>query len=344
MISTSSIQPKEILAKLSSLSEKLQSSHLTRACLFNLIVYAKKDGREAYLYSVARSIIRKFPCRLIFITEEENPQESFLSTYVCDLRPEGESSTFCDMIHFDVGGEHTNRIPFVILPHLIADLPVYLLSGDETPLTHALQNNATRTIFDSECTQDFSAFTKRLLAIYRSNHADIGDLNWARTASWRSLFSHTFSTPEKLSSLLKAKELTIQYNQEGHAIPSLYFQGWLATRLKWHFESKTDSSYHYVSPQGPVTVHLLPTSQKSLPHGRIVSVSLKSYDNEEIRFQRQEISPETIQIRYTSLNSCELPILYKFTKEHSGPSIVHEIYNVGTSPTFLKVLQFLSTL
>ena len=343
MIETFSIKPKEILSNLSSLSKKLQGIHLTRACLFTLIVYAKKDGRERYLYNLARSIITKFPCRLILITEEENSKENFLLTYVSDLRPERESSIFCDMIHFKVGGEETNRIPFVILPHLIADLPVYLLVGEETPLTHTLQSNATRTIFDSECTKDFSLFTKKLLAIYHSDHADIGDLNWARTASWRSLFSQTFSTQEKLSLLLDVKEIAITYNHRDHEIPSLYFQGWLASRLKWEYQERTRSSYHYTSLGLPVIVDLIAGSYPDLPNGRIIEVSLKSNRGEEIVFTREQDRPETIKIRHTSKTFCELPFLYTFTKEHSGPSIVHEIYNVGTSPTFLQVLQLLST-
>ncbi|MBS0585866.1 MAG: glucose-6-phosphate dehydrogenase assembly protein OpcA [Verrucomicrobia bacterium] len=340
------IQPKEILKELSSLSEKLKGTNLVRATLFNLVIYSKKDSREAYFRKIAETTIKKFPCRVIFITEEDRSEESFLKTYVTELRPEEESSIFCDMIHFEVCGKHRERIPFVVLPHLLSDRPVYLLRGDDPitqdPLLLKLEEIATRTIFDSEGTKNFTAFAKILLTLQESVHIDTGDLNWARTTSFRTLFSEIFNSKEKLASLLQVKEIEITYNKINHEIPALYFQAWLASRLSWEFQHRVGETFSYLSRKSPITVRLAASLQENLPPGRLLSVLCKVSEEEKIYFTVNPKEMDSISVQYTSKTSCELPFLYKLPKEHLNPSLVHEIYNVGTSATFLEALKLLA--
>ena len=129
---TQYIQVKDIEKARSDLWRQRQGTNAIRASLFNLVIYSKDNARQEYMQKIAQSVIKNFPCRIINITESETSNESYLRTFVSDLQPdETNSSLFCDMINFEVSGEHRKRIPFVVTPNLLADLPVYFLWGDD---------------------------------------------------------------------------------------------------------------------------------------------------------------------------------------------------------------------
>ncbi len=344
------IQPKDIKRELTTLWEKNKGSNLTRASLFNLIIYVKKHCREEYLNKIARKVIRKFPSKLIFITEHEDSKEDFLRTYVSELKPEENgSSVFCEMIHFEVGGKHKEIIPFVLIPQFLPNLPIYLLWGDDPskkdPLSIKLSSYATRTIFDSESSESISEFAKTILKFHEEFPSDFADLNWGRCAPWRELFTQTFNSKKHFSDLENAKEIRIIYNSDSR-IQATYFQGWLCAKLKWKLDTisgtQKEPIFHYKGAKGSLSIILIPGENRKLDSGRILQIDLFSRNHTQVCFKRTKASIYKVSIERSSPSVCEMPAFFLLDKETSGQTLSHEIYNKGTNETFLNVLQSLS--
>src|SRR5690606_30682390 len=132
------------------------------------------------------------------------------------------------------------KVPFVLLPHILPDLPIYVIWSEDpsesSTLFSQLQLLATRFIFDSESIKDLSTFAHTLLNFEKTFHCDIADLNWARIENWRLLIGSTFHSEERLNTLKQATEIQIVYNTRETAtyhtqFQPLYLQGWLATQL-----------------------------------------------------------------------------------------------------------------
>lgn len=351
------IKISEIESSLQELREKHLGDNLVHASLFNLVIYVKKDLREDYLQKIAKTIIKKYPCRMIFITEFEQTNNDFLRAYVTDIKPDENSTIYCEMINFEVSGSFKERIPYALLSHLLPERPVYLLWGDDPlkkdPVILKLENRATRTIFDSESSENIVDFAKLILGHQKTVFCDIADLNWARTSSWRDLFANTFNAPERLKALESAKEIQIVYNTKEtqnfcHTkIQSIYFQGWLASKLGWQFEtvlgSNEELSFKYATDCGGATLTLSPGKQEDLAPGRILSTELYSHHGDRISFSRDRLDSNQIAIHHCSPDICDMPFHYRFNQEMSGRSMMREIYNQGTDPSFLKVLELITS-
>ena len=99
------VKPEAIEERLKEIWERLGQENKMRACLFNLIVFNRYSERTDYIRSIVQKVIDKFPCRVLFISEDPNPQEPYLKTAVSVIMAEGaESSIACDHIDIGVGG------------------------------------------------------------------------------------------------------------------------------------------------------------------------------------------------------------------------------------------------
>ena len=113
------VHPGKIESELERIWDSFQGTNKMRACLFNLIIYAKKSQRIDYLTQIAQKVIEKFPSRIIFITFDDKASNQELKTAVSVMTAdEGENEIACDLIEIAVCKTHYPRVPFVILPHL----------------------------------------------------------------------------------------------------------------------------------------------------------------------------------------------------------------------------------
>jgi len=348
------ISPSEISSELKRIWESLEGTNKMRASLFNLIFYTKKTARARYIHTISENVIEKFPSRVIFITEDESGNESYLNTRVMvTASPEGQNDIACDRIDIEVSGKHTERVPFVILPHILPDLPVYVIWAEnpcvESHLFLQLQKLASRMIFDSESIERLNTFAEKLISF---EHFEIADLNWARMESWRELLASTFYTKERLEMLRSTSRLQICYNaHESEAfchtpIQSLYLQGWLAAQLNWQFDKvvreKGKWTLSYRADNHLIEVTLYPEDFPKLKPGCIVSVDLETQNQDHFSFGCNLDLPHLVSMRFSTLEKCDMPLKYVFGKEESGKSLIQEICHRGTSKHFLNLLQRLS--
>jgi glucose-6-phosphate dehydrogenase assembly protein OpcA len=352
-LSTHFVSPADIQSELNKMWETFETKSVTRACLFNLIFYTQKNHRTHYIERIAQKVVEKFPSRVIFVAVNKTAKEDSIRTAVSVLpSSKGEFDVACDYIHIETSGSFHERIPFVILPHILPDLPVYLVWAEDPskddPLCYQLEQFANRLIFDSESTDNLPRFAKSVLEQHEKSHCDIADLNWARIESWREMLSMAFYSNDKLKQIENAKRITINYNSQESPffchtkIQASYLQAWLACQLGWEFLSvrneKNSLIFAYKGRFGPIEIAVNAAQHANLPPGLILSVDIMTAKEEHFSFIRNEAESHQITYQYSTPSQCDLPSHYVFTKAESGQSLVKEICHRGTSEHYLKVL------
>lgn len=352
------VNPAQIEDQLAAIWSSLQGTGKTRACLFNLIIYTHKNKRIDYFYKVAQQVIGKFPSRIIFVAINDEAPPETLKTSVAVMSSESNlNPTGCDLINISLSLQNRERAPFMILPHILPDLPIYLLWADDPaqndPVSQKLEKLATRVIFDSESADDLTSFAKASLKHKESSGSDIADLNWARTEGWRQLFAETFKSEDRLSALRHTNTIKIYYNCLEteffchNKIQSLYLQGWLALQMGWSFvSSKKDSQdtiLEYSNEGSKISLILSPKNLKEVAPGRVLEVKISDKKDQIFHFTRSKLHPHIINVEYSTKHLCLLPTQFIFDRYESGQSLVKEIFHKGTSPHYLSLLKKLST-
>lgn len=353
------VSPAKIESELSRIWDSLQGTNKMRACLFNLILYTKKNSRTDYIRAISQKVIEKFPSRVILIAVDDTSTEDYLRTGVSVLSAaKGEYDIVCDLIEIDVAGQSQERIPFLILPHLLPDLPVYVLWAEDPTQQDAhllpIENFAQRVIFDSESTDNLPLFAETLLHHHQVSRVDIADLNWARLESWRDLLSTTFYAEDRLEQLQNASKIEITYNAHATTffchtqIQSIYLQAWIGCQLGWTLKStgniEKQIQFTYQKAQGEVVFLLTPNTNTQLAPGAILSVDLLTEAEEHFSFARNARFPHQVGMEISTPIKCDIPIQFIFAKAESGQSLVKEICHKGSSLHYLNVLKLVKGL
>jgi len=348
------VQPYEIEEQLAKIWESLQGKGKTRASLFNLVIYTAKNSRINYLYEIAQKLIDKFPCRVLFVTIDDTIQEDTVKTSVAVMTTTSSGgATACDLINIVLSKNTQERAPFMVLPHLLTDLPIYLLWGDDpsqvNPLSQKLEKLATRVIFDSESTKDLVDFAKAVLTHRQASGSDIADLNWGRVEGWRQMLAETFKSRERLDLLRNMKEITITYNCLEtpffchNKIQALYLQAWIASQLSWTLmTTQKNSQATKLEYEKAATITLLAKKVPSLAPGRILELSFQGGDGCHFHFVRDSVSSQIVHIHHSTPHFCQLPLQFILDRYESGQSLVKEIFHKGTSRHYLNLLHNLA--
>lgn len=346
--------PSEIQSELTRLWEAMETGTKMRACLFNLVFYTKKKTRDKYIQAISQRVIEKFPARIIFITEDSSNGQNYLNTCVDVVSAGVDLDIACDYIQIDVAGNMIHRVPFVILPHLIPDIPIYVIwaedPAEDCPLFEQMKHQATRLIFDSESTENLTQFAHKLLNIHHTLGCDIADLNWGRMESWRNLFTSTFYSLERLENLQNTKEFQILYNAKEtefycHTqVQAIYLQAWLAAQLNWGFSKMERENGKVHFKYNNMTISLFPELNENMKAGTIVSADLATHDDKHFSFGRSLEIPNMVSMRFSTLEKCEIPLKYVFSEEKSGQSLVKEICRKGTSQHYLSLLNYIKNI
>lgn len=327
------VPPEKIEEQLQHFWEKLLTENKMRASTFNLIVFCRLSSRIDYFRNIVQKVIEKFPCRILFISEDPEATQPYLKTAVSVLFPQEEIA--CDQIDIGVTATEIERVPFVILPHLLPDLPIYLLWGEDPSKDHSLFTPllklSTRVIFDSENTDSLLLFAQKLLSLKQDLNIDIADLNWARTEGWRSLLTSAFDSKERLDHLYAPSQFTITYNEQETPFfchlktQALYLFSWLSSRLSWN------------TPQ--ITIDFKTQKWTTVAPGAILSTQFHSVDEFLFEAKRETEDTHRVKIEISTKEKCELPFYYALGQTAIGQSLVKEICTKGTSHHFLGMLQ-----
>lgn len=326
------------------------------ACLFTLIIYSVKGQRSSFCEQLIQKVISKFPCRVILIMNDEKSGEEYLKTSVkTETLGEGNLKVFCEMIQIDVAGSLLKRVPYITLPQIVPDLPVYLLwtqdPASERVVLPQLAPYAKRIIFDPEGSTNLQTLCQSILELIQKRSSEVGDLTWSSTAGWRQVIASTFDTPDLLVALAQTKILRIQYCRKSISSKqsyrqAAYLQAWLAGQMGWKLEGAEETEGHwrmaYRRLSYEIAVILTPQENGELEEGDILSLEQESHRNRlHFVFQRHP-KTEQVVIQRSDQESCQLPYSSHLGSSTRGQEIINEIFSFSTSSHYSTALQILS--
>lgn len=352
MKSKEKIDSKSIQTELNRLKESQPNDTQGKASLFNLVVYAHDSKRLDYFKKIVDLVMDQFPCRIIFIQSDEHNTHTSL-----EVRVPSNSKGTANQICVTATGEGLDRVPFLIFPHLIPDLPIYLFWSEDltkdAQVLPFLKGLATRIIIDSENTEDLQQFSQSILKQLDSSPTELVDMNWVRIAGWRQIISRAFDSKDRVNLLRKATSIRIVYNDlyDPHfsqpKTQAIYLQAWLSSCLGWNFEKarmgKEKTILYYVNEDAiPIRIDLEPQLRKDLPPEEIIEVEISDPKNYDCIFSRKNISE--IGVKASNQYQCLLPFTLLLPNLQSGRSFMQEIFYQRISNQYPKVLKMISQL
>lgn len=344
------VNPAEIEKGLASLWDSLHIENRQKACLFNFIIYTDDERRLQYFHKIVENIIATFPCRIFFIKERKEKQ--FSISLSVETMGSDEVAIPCDQITIESDEKNLEKIPFLLLSHLVSDLPIYLFWGKDpslkSPIFPSLQKLSSRLIVDSESAQDFNLFCTDTLAYMKTAPCDLIDLNWIRFSGWRTVIAQVFSKELYFDELQECEKIEITYNGLSteafqHCVTqSLYLQGWLATQFQWkevgYEEKGNQATIHYNKHRGKVVIELIEKEQKALPPGSIIKCKFTTKGGYLFHFSRNLENPE-VAMTVSTDHSCLLPQTYYLPNIKRGLSFVKELFYAKPCSSFQEILQ-----
>lgn len=354
-MTTPTCTPATIEEELSRIWESHEGSHKTWASLFNIVFYIKSAPAKEQHRWLLDLVSKKFPCRSIFINEDSDPSQEYLRVRVAaETIGEGEMSVVCDQIFIEVAGSERKKVPYLILPHFLTDLPIYVIwthdPTEEDPILSILRKYATKMIYDPGFCGNLQHFSGALLKqIEGRRGCSVTDLCWVTSSGWREVLAATFQTSQRVDELFHAKYIRIGYNKGNPSCTSdenqaLYIQAWIAAQLNWkvkdmeRIEGNVRISYSRFMYE---TVALLtPEVHEGLPRGAITSIEIDSQQGTHFLFQRSS-EAKRVKVWISSAESCDIPYQIYFTQATLELVLLGEFFSKGTNPHYRNLLSLL---
>ncbi|CCB86582.1 putative uncharacterized protein [Parachlamydia acanthamoebae UV-7] len=345
-----------IETELANLWESQGEKNKIKACLFNLVIYTQDARRIPFFDEIVHSFIEKYPCRVIFIQGNQQEKDAAINVKVSNvILQDGNTLIGCDQIILEAGINQIHRIPFIILPLFVPDLPIYLLWGEnpatETKILPYILEFANKLIFDSEWTEDLQNFSKKVLTQIDRLKIEVTDFNWATLRGWRCVLSQTFDTPDKIDILNKGAVLYISYNSKKtefllhNEINALYLQAWLAAQLGWSIESADcdiqNRHLKYSYQKHPIEVKLIPEEHDDSSPGDILSIEIYTKEGCSIEIAKKKDLSQ-VYVHMATPEKCELPFTISLPNLQRGFNFIKEVFYHSANEHYHNMLLMLS--
>jgi glucose-6-phosphate dehydrogenase assembly protein OpcA len=348
------------IAKIESSLKQLWDGHGTenrmQACLFNLVVYAETPLRIARMRQVVQDALRYFPCRVLFIEVDKEKEVAEITARV-SIESIGEAAPgiACDQIVLTVPSQLVQRVPFILFPLLIPDLPIYLLWGkdptEELVVLPQLIRNAHRLLFEAGIPKSLTIFSATLLSFLKEYPGvEYVDLYWLAISGWRAIFYQVFDSPPHLLQLEKTRRIELYYNED-HTIESqenekqtLYFTAWLASRMGWkplsNEEGEKAFEWKFAHSEGEVTVSWIPQRIPMYNPGTLFKMEIESYEGWHYAFVPQQENSKIVAY-ISSRETCDLPFTLSLSSLKFGVPYIRDLFYAPVSSAYPKTLQML---
>ncbi len=334
-----------------------EGKNFIKACLFNLIVISEDLESAIHCQDLIRIVTEKFPCRIIFIRSDKAAQGDFFQeTRSVHTIGAGSSRVCCDQLVIELSCNQLHKVPFIIFPQLVPDLPIYILLGKDptegSTVLAALQKYAARVIFDPQGIENYALFSEQMLTLFHEATVEFIDMHWARTRAWREVMARVFSTPGKLQELKCSKILQISYVGEPQfprhpsEMQAVYLQAWLAQALGWKLisvarEGNGVLSITYKNDDKTVSVSIAPKDTGVLEQGATFSVEAMSYNESHVLISH-ETESKHVTVHASDLERCEMPYSLFLSNYQHGPALVSEIFYRPAGEQYRNMLKMLN--
>ncbi|GAB4237267.1 MAG: hypothetical protein Tsb0021_17100 [Chlamydiales bacterium] len=329
---------------------------ISHPSLFNLILYTEENLSLDYYEDMLKTTIARFPSNIIFIQHHPNSNESFCRTEEKPIKSSENSEMTCHQLIIRTAGNGISKVPFLILPSLVPDLPIYLIWGQDptkpNDLFAHLYPYIDHLIFDSERAENLTSFAKAVIKKRKKWDCRIVDMNWARCSGWRIVLRQAYDTKEKIRDLNHSKKIVITYNQQStnsfqhQEIQAIYLQSWLSTQLNWNFvkQGKEDGKFTFIYQAVDQEIHvgLEKAYIENFDPGAIVGFESETYDNKSTTLKRESDSPKQVYAQFCHEGSCELPFTIPLYTMSRGQTFIKYLLYSPIDAHYLNMMQKLS--
>ncbi|HEY1497137.1 MAG TPA: glucose-6-phosphate dehydrogenase assembly protein OpcA [Candidatus Solibacter sp.] len=235
---SATVAPEKILKELAALwtqQGKEGESGVLRACSMTLLVMAEAEDDSSALGETIAALMPQHPARTILI-RLQGAGERALSERVYQQcwKPFGQRQQICcEQIEITASDAALADLPSVLLPLMVADLPVILWCRSprvvERPEFREIARIATRLILDSSGSSDATDTLGRLADATHRGIA-LADLAWTRLTRWRETLSRVFENRDTLARLSSIDSIHVSYGP-GYATAAWYFAAWVNNAL-----------------------------------------------------------------------------------------------------------------
>lgn len=334
----------------------VEGQNLIKASLFNLIVIADNLQRGLMCQELVRIVTEKFPCRVLFVQSDQSNQADFFKTeHTIQSIGSGDTRVCFDQFTITSSINQLHKVPFLLLPNIMPDLPVYILMGHDPTQDHVIlpqiQKYANRVIFDCESIDNLQRFSERVLTMMHDATGSLVDVNWGRVKGWRDVMARVFYGDDKIDQLNQARTISISFAgralnpQPQDEIQALYLQAWLAAQLGWTLDSveKLDGhiAIHYRSHQNSITVTIAPKDTDILDTGAIFSIEVMTHAEAHYLLSHER-DRQLVTVHASTLERCEMPYTIFLQNYQKGTALVNEIFYQPPSEHYPAMLHALN--
>ncbi len=325
----------------------------TKACLFNLLVISYDLESSVYCQELIRIITEKFPCRIIFVRGEQDSTFDFARMSKSMQVVGSENNRIvCDFISIEATSKQFNQVPFLILPNIVPDLPVYIVLAHDptkdTLLLHQVEALANRIIFGTPYVDNMQRFTRSVRQLVKTNHRQFIDIHWARSKAWREVLAKVFLSAEKLEALEAATSIHIVFTalpgtaSNRYELQALYLQAWLASRFGWKVKGvdgpRSTPRITYATKTGTVTISLGVQDSEILDRGAIWSVEIMG-DKDHHFLISHERDSKHVKVHASGPDRCEMPYTIFMSNYQRGSALIGEIFYQPPSAHYASMLE-----
>lgn len=210
----------EIERELAALRDEASEDANLRTSVMTHLAWVPPEWEDAAQKTLA-GLAERHPSRTIVLFPRPEGEDRFEAEASLQCFPFGDRSVCAEVIMVRIGGERARHPASIVLPLLIADLPVFCRWRGRPPFDEVfdeLVGVVDRLIVDSTEWSDELPPAYRQLA-QRFDRAVVSDIAWARTERWRRMLAGAFP--------FEGRAIRVR----GTLAQATLLAGWLRSRL-----------------------------------------------------------------------------------------------------------------
>lgn len=287
-----------------------------RNAMSTLILVATGALRYRTFLQTLPELIRQRPGRIILIRLQPVGEtvEAFVFAH-CRVSSQGEKQLCCEQITLHCPILQMDRLPGIVLPLLLPELPVLLWWPDalqaKDGILSSLYPALDQLIIQSGAWiagwLDLCSLAQWILR--RQPHVRVMDLTWASLTGWREALAQFFDAEEDVTLLQGIYRIDIQAAPADFCPAAGWLLAWLATVLQWRM--RVQAQPVFTGPAGPIHVSFAAPAVE--PAGEaLVSVTLYTRcEGKTVCLQARRINPLEIECR----RSGESPVILQIPQK-----------------------------
>jgi glucose-6-phosphate dehydrogenase assembly protein OpcA len=235
---SATVAPDAILKELAALftqQGKQGDAGVLRACSMTLLVMAEAADDASALGETIAALMPEHPARTILIRlQGEGERALSQRVYQQCWKPFGQRQQICcEQIEITASDAALADLPSVILPLVVADLPVMLWCRSarlaRRPEFGEIAGMATKVVMDSAAATDCADAIQRMADAVRRGGI-LADLAWTRLTRWRETLARVFENRETLARLAEVDRVQVRFGP-GYDTAAWYLAAWAANAL-----------------------------------------------------------------------------------------------------------------